>query len=162
MNDLSAKSKECHIDQGTHNEGRLEPYVVQDRLDKTDILKTQLNMYMDLYKHHYELYIKGMVIWLAVIGALAGYIFRPDIDMSTKCALSVFISVCSINAFFGGVLSKRWVNRTEEALAEIWAGLGIKPYRFTHVKGIILIMQIASGLLFLGGLFYFFFLLSRM
>ena len=61
----------------------------------------ELKLYLDAYKHHFEIFIKGALIYFGIIGAISSYIFREGINDLTKCALDLFIIVISLITALG-------------------------------------------------------------
>jgi len=121
----------------------------------------QLSIYIDLYKHHYDLFLKAAGIYLAVVSVLASYIFRADVNFATKCALSIIVSIAAIIGFFGGKLYIEWLTSTEKSVSDISNKLGIVPIVFIQTKKMIAIEQVVSALLLLGSLLNIIILLIR-
>jgi hypothetical protein len=119
---------------------------------ETDLLKMQLSIYIDLYKHHYDLFLKAAGIYLAVVSVLAGYMFRADVNFVTKCALSTIVSIAALIGFLGGRLYKEWLTSTEISVGNISDKLGIAPVVFIQTKKVITIEQVVSVLLFAASL----------
>ena len=80
-------------------------------LDATKLL-------VDVYKHHFDLYLKGVVIQLAVVGAVSGLVFRPETDQSTKLALLAFASIVSTIGAVGWMAGMAWHRRITRAIDE--------------------------------------------
>jgi hypothetical protein len=123
----------------SHNSGSRE----------TDLFKMQMSVYIDLYKHHFDLFLKAAVIYLAVVSGLTAFSFRVD-NFSARCALSIMVSIATIIGFLGGKLYKEWLTSTERALSNISDKLGIAPLEFTQTKKMITIEQAVSVLLLFG------------
>ena len=140
-------------DQGQPKvESEIASLLTKEGASETDLLKLQLTMNMDLYKHHYDLFIKAVIIFLAFVGALVGYIFQTGTNEMTKCVMSLFIALSSITGFFAGFVSRSWVTSVEKNVTEATAKLGIVMPPVSSAKRIILIGQVLSLLLFLAGI----------
>jgi len=128
---------------------------------ETDLLKMQLSIYIDLYKHHYDLFLKAAGIYLAVVSVLASYIFRADVNFATKCALSIIVSIAAIIGFLGGKLYIEWLTSTEKSVSDISNKLGIVPIVFIQTKKVIAIEQVVSVVLLVGSVLNTIILLIR-
>jgi hypothetical protein len=51
---------------------------------RTDILKEQMKIYFDVYKHHIELFFKVITVYLAAVSAIVLYFFNKDVSLSIK------------------------------------------------------------------------------
>lgn len=71
----------------------------------------ELKLYLDAYKHHFEIFIKGALIYFGIIGAISSYLFREGINDLTKCALALFIIVISLITALGCWTSLKWLRR---------------------------------------------------
>ena len=74
----------------------------------------QLDLYLGVYKQHFDLFLKGTVLYLAVVGAIASYVFASGTDRPLKAGLSLIIAVGSLVAFSGFRVSRKWVLDLEQ------------------------------------------------
>ena len=76
--------------------------------------RTQSETWIDLYKHHFDLFLKGYVVQLAIVGAVAGYVFRPGTDETTRAFLLGFVmlvTAISAAAWINGLVWRRRILR---------------------------------------------------
>ncbi|MCL4501003.1 MAG: hypothetical protein M1438_03995 [Deltaproteobacteria bacterium] len=110
------------------------------KVNTQDLLIKHLDMYMDIYKHHFNLFLKGVTIYLVSIGVIAGYIFKGDINIHTQAILSSLFIIESIGAFLCCVFSFRWINTVDKIVRRIILQLNVSvsSFPFGGVKGVIL------------------------
>lgn len=123
---------------------------------RIELLKMQITIYVDLYKSHFDFFIKGVIVYLAMVGAIAGYIFRSDITASTRYSLGALASLLSLIAFFATQTSIDWQKDTEKRIAVVSNELGIDPISFTHSKRALMIVEAMCVFLFISGLLIIF------
>ena len=118
---------------------------------QADLLKVQLSIYIDLYKSHFDLFLKASTIYLAVVAGLAVSSNKAD-DLPIRCALSVMVSIASIVGFLGGQLYKEWLISVEESIGLLSNKLGVPPIGFIQTKKMIRIEQFVSVLILVASL----------
>lgn len=65
----------------------------------TDIELKLYEMWVTTYRHHTDLTIKGLTVYLAIIGAVGGYIFGSTTTSRTRLALLTFLLLVSVITF---------------------------------------------------------------
>jgi len=88
-----------------------------------------LMIYIDIYKHHFDLFLKGYIFYLAVIGAIAGLVFSNEVDAQTSQFLLFFMSTVSVMAILtwsGGLFFLLRFIKTMNTLS-ITAGVPLLP-----------------------------------
>lgn len=119
--------------------------------DETDLFKVQLSIYIDLYKHHFDMFLKAAVIYLGVVAGLAALSFNAKTFVG-KCGLAILVSIATVVGFLGGKIYKEWLISTERVLSDISTKLGILPVDFTQTKKMVNIEQSVSVLLLIGSI----------
>jgi hypothetical protein len=84
-----------------------------------DLAKIELNLYIDLYKAHYDLFLKGVAVYLAIVGAIATILFQPGSPLVLRFVLCGFIFACSILALAGSQISLNCIAGTQGQLERI-------------------------------------------
>lgn len=110
-----------------------------------EILHSQLKTYLEIYRHHFDLYLKAIALYLGVVGATATYIFQEGVNGQTRVALSVFITVVSLGSVAGGYVSRGWVMEIEKRAHSLSAELSLDQFPFSGAKGVIHVMVTLSG-----------------
>lgn len=125
----------------------------RDKKNPDDLSRFELETHVSLYKHHFDLFFKALILYLAVVGAVAGYVFRPEIDAMTRAALSLFAFLCSGLAIFGCRLAEAWGANTEVQMARLAQALGIPVIqlspgqRFARLVRIFAILMCVTSIL---------------
>jgi membrane protein implicated in regulation of membrane protease activity len=107
-------------------------------------------MYMDVYKHHFDLFVKGVVIYFAAMGAIAGYVFNDTLNSGTRVAVSSVAGIFSLLAVLACLLSRRWVTIVERHVAMMCHQLGLAPFPFSGARHMTIITAILCGFIALG------------
>jgi hypothetical protein len=117
-----------------------------------DELLSQLKTWLDVYKHHFDLYVKGVAFYLAAAGALSGLIFREGATMAARRTLAIVLTIFCIGAVVGSFLSWRFVARLREDTDAIAAALGIRPFPFSGARSITLLFSCIAAALTVAAL----------
>ena len=112
----------------------------------------ELKLYLDAYKHHFEIFIKGALIYFGIIGAISSYIFREGINDLTKCALALFIIVISLITALGCWTSLKWLRTVRSRVHALQTTLSMAPFPFDGAKWVGRLMFIAALLFLIGGM----------
>jgi len=120
--------------------------------DRTKTLLEQYKTFADVYKHHFDLYVKGYVVYFGAMGALCGFLYRQDHGAASKLYISFLIPIISIVAFIACVQSRKWVHDLKSAMEKIERELGVESFPFTGALGITFATFCGVVALFLFGL----------
>ncbi len=112
-----------------------------------------LKIYVDIYKHHFDLWLKGYVFYLAIIGSTAGFIFGKDTSPVTRKFLMLFavtVSAVSLIAWFvGWMWAKDFSIAVERVAPANSPPLALKGFRTAIVLGFVGAVVILCGSLLL-------------
>ena len=78
-----------------------------------------LKIFVDLYKHHFDLWLKGYLVYLGIIGVTAGFLFNKDAAPTTRSFLILFlvtVSSISVGAWAVGLV---WLRRFDATLRDL-------------------------------------------
>lgn len=120
----------------------------QDR--KPELPFEQLKLYLELYKHHSDLFLKGMALYLAIAGTLSGFYFSDRVNMQTKRYIAFGVTVGSVVAFAGCLISHKWLKAIDAHMAHLSSLSGFEQIPLFGPKGILVIMLLISLLLVIG------------
>jgi hypothetical protein len=115
-----------------------------DRAPEKELLRLQLSSYLDVYKHHFDLFLKGVAGYFVVVGTLTSFTFAKEMSRNQKIVFPVVISIGSLIALFACVISRQWVKDLERAVERITSALSGEPFPFSGAKGILSIMMVIS------------------
>ena len=116
-----------------------------------EVLRLQLSSYMDVYKHHFDLFLKGVAGYFVIVGALTSFTFAKEMSWNQKVVFPVIISIGSLIALFACVVSRDWVKDLESAVGRITTALSGEPFPFSGAKGILSVMMVISMVFCIGG-----------
>jgi hypothetical protein len=121
--------------------------------DRAKLIADQLGRLIDLYKHHFDLFLKGVAGYLAIIGFIAGAITKAP-SRSNRIALFGLISVVSLFAFVGSVISWNWVRVMRDGMHDLCKTLDLVEPTLSPAERIVILMIFFCVTLFLGGIGY--------
>jgi hypothetical protein len=106
-----------------------------DQLDKAIYYsKLQLDIYIDIYKHHVELFWKWTASYMAIVSALFAYIFKSGITQEAKHAIPFLLALVCAGIAFGCYSMWRWLTNIENGAKQCVHDTDIK--RLPHFLGI--------------------------
>jgi hypothetical protein len=115
-----------------------------DDASHIDLLKFDVSTHLDLYKHHFDLFLKVIAIYLAAMSAIVVYLFRPDIAPSLRRLLPLLIVAGSAVAAAGCAGSLLWLKQLEQQLAALSQQLGISQFVLVGPRRLILILLLTT------------------
>ena len=111
----------------------------------------QLRLHLDVYRNHFELFVKAMGLYFAALGAIGGLMYRDGVSRSSQVAFSALIVSGSIIFLDGCIVSLRWVRDLEVSVRGAEMQLGIKPFPFSGANGVIGVMMVVCVIFALFG-----------
>lgn len=96
-----------------------------DQESNIELHKYNLTMRVDIYKTHFDLFVKGVALYLAIVGAIAGLIFQPSATGTTRSALALFVGLCSGLGVAGSRIGIAWTRAAQADMDQISDALGI-------------------------------------
>jgi len=114
---------------------------------------TQWKTALEVYRHHFDLFLKAVALYFAIVGALAGFIYRDNMPLASQKSLSILISLLSIVSILGCWLSRRYVKALQTLVDTIARELHIKDFPFTGALNITALFAWTSGVLVIIALF---------
>jgi hypothetical protein len=94
-----------------------------------------LDLYLGVYKHHFELFLKGLALYLAIIGGTAAYLYRDGATRDARVALWLFLFLVSALAIAGCKVSLDWVSAIEGTVTRLSTAIGLEPFPLDGAKG---------------------------
>jgi hypothetical protein len=115
---------------------------------------------LEVYKHHFDLFIKAVALYFTIIGAAAGFMYRDNIPVTSQRALSILIGLLSAVAMLGCWVSYRYVKRLQEFVSAITSELQLKEFPFTGALAVtglfawtaggLVVIALLNAVLFIG------------
>jgi hypothetical protein len=93
--------------------------------------------WIDLYKHHFELWLRGFFVYLGVLGVVAGFFFSEDSSRQVRAYLLVLIIVASTVAILAFSVGLRWLSVFGTAFRERSSGTGAPPLAIAPFKCVV-------------------------
>ena len=112
-----------------------------------------LKLYIDLYKHHFDLFLKGYGVYLAIIATAAGFVFRSETEPVARTALLLLVAIVSIAAVIAWSTSFFWARAFGLQVQNLCRELLIPSMPMFGVKVILVIAAVGALIMFLGAAF---------
>jgi hypothetical protein len=112
----------------------------------------EIKLYLDVYKHHFDLFGKGTLAYFTIIGVLCSYLFRSDISFWAKEFLAIFVVVFSLFCAVTCVVGYQWVLTVEHRVKILGSELGMAAFPFSGSKRIVIMVLLASSTLIISAI----------
>jgi hypothetical protein len=89
-----------------------------------DLAKYALTLHLEAFNDRYDLFVKAVGLYIAIVGAVVGYITQ-DVGSPTKVGLSAFVAVSSVAALYACFVCWRWVRIVEKNVESISKRVGV-------------------------------------
>src|SRR5690349_14816278 len=91
---------------------------MSSNIDNT-LVQQQLNALLSLYQHHLDIFLKWITIYSTVVGAIAVYIFKQEIDVQIRRWIPVLIAAASVVVCFGCLTMWYWLKQLQEEINQL-------------------------------------------
>ena len=119
-----------------------------------DLAREQFAIYIEVYKQHFDLFVRGSGLYVVAVGILAGILFRDVTANSTRSLLSFGIAAFSFAALFGCIVSWVWVRQLQKNIDHYTSIIQAESFPLGGAKGIIITVGIVSIMLVGAGSIY--------
>lgn len=119
---------------------------------KIDIAKSEIKIYVDLYKDHFNLWLKGYAVYLAILGALGTIFFKTGTTTTVKYALCFISIIVSITSGLACTIALKWLVRVRSRIEEVSKILGIEPFPVFGAIGVGLVATVACIIFCFAGI----------
>lgn len=112
-----------------------------------------LKLLLDIYKHHFDLFLKAMLLYLAAVGAIASFIFSGASNSAAivRLTLAFGIPCGSIIALVGCLVSNRWIMRVEKICNDLTDKLEVPLFPFSGARQVVRTMIAAIVAIAIAG-----------
>lgn len=117
----------------------------------TDHLRL-LEVYVDLYKHHLDWFLKASVVYLAFAGTAAGIAFKSETTEFIQTLLLAVVAVISIFATASWIAGWRWLTGLERHLQKTATEAHLEPISLSAAKAAIISTTLGSTTVLLGSI----------
>lgn len=76
-------------------------------------------IFVEIYKHHFDLWLKAYLAYLAIIGVVAGILFKPDTPIASRNFLIIFVAAISLLAVIAWIIGIVWIKLFERTLGQL-------------------------------------------
>jgi hypothetical protein len=80
-----------------------------------ELCERQLDRYVGMYQHHYELFVKAMFFYFVAVGAIGSYVFRPEAGTAQQRWFLLTVISTSVASLVGCWISLRWWSAVRDA-----------------------------------------------
>jgi hypothetical protein len=122
-------------------DGQTEP------ASRDQVFLKQMELFLEIYRHHLELLIKAVVVYLAIVGAAAGYVFREGTTPGSKAALSMVVAILSMVALVGCHWAVGWVKGFNGTVDRIADRLAAERFSFSGLSMMLRIVECLCGVI---------------
>ena len=112
-------------------------------------LREQHGQLLEVYRTHFELFVKAFVLYLATVSVISGFILEKELEIVTEVVLGLLITIGSAVTICACLVCRGWTLKTRETMNEIADNLGWKPFSFSGATGMIWVV------ISVGGIFYY-------
>jgi len=122
--------------------------------DRTKLMSDQLGRFIDLYKHHFDLFLKAVAGFLAVLGFIGNGISSPQASQVNRIVLAALMALAAVFGLAGSVIAKRWVRLMREKVQKLCSELEIEEPSMYSAEAIVTVMICLCVVFFIGGSCY--------
>ena len=108
-----------------------------------DVLKEVLKAYLETYRHHFDLFIKGAAGFLVSVGFVAGLLCGSSAEKPIKAALATAVCGGSVIALIASFTSLYWVQRLQRVVDQI-SDLGVGRFPFIGAKFVTFLLAVLA------------------
>lgn len=116
--------------------------------DRSEALK----ICIDIYKHHFDLWLKGYFGYLAINGVIAGLVFGPQTSLATRHFLLLFTITISTIAVFAWISGLIWLRGFRQSVQEILKNAGIPALPLGTFELVVFLGLLGSIVIAIGGI----------
>lgn len=113
---------------------------VDSQADARDAFK----VFIDIYKHHFDLWLKAYLAYLAIIGVVAGILFRPETPSDSRQFLVLFVVTVSLLSVIAWVIGLAWIRQFEKILDQLSVAANFPLFRLFAFKLLVFMGLIGS------------------
>jgi hypothetical protein len=96
-----------------------QPRGAAEKPTSQDVLLEQWRIHVETYRHHFELFVKGMVLHFTVVGAIWSVLYTKDVIGQTRVLPLLLVIVGSCTAIGGCVVSEMWTRRIQKHVGDL-------------------------------------------
>lgn len=109
---------------------------------------------MDLYKHHWDLFLKGFAFYLLGCSIVSGYTVSQHVEVLQQYFCGAAISGASVFAFWGTNVSQKWLKHVVSEMQNFARKYDILVFKFDGPIQILNIMRGITIVIFACGIIY--------
>lgn len=118
-----------------------------DEADRIRLQSEHLGRLLDLYKHHYELFVKGYILYLGIVSAIATLLFRFVEAPGERRLLSVIAAAISILSIASCALGFRWAQDVDRDVSTLTSRLELPPVPLANSRRFAIVLLVLSSLM---------------
>src|SRR5262245_54462656 len=108
------------------------------KADREHVLK-YLDQYLSVFRHHWDMYMKAHALFLTSVGAIGGYVYRPEATQGQRTILTALVALVGAGAVVGSWASYRWVQEFAAAVHSLESRLGDTRFPFSGTFRVIIL-----------------------
>lgn len=111
-----------------------------------------LELYVDLYKHHLDWFLKAVVVYLAFAGTAAGIAFKSETNDFIRTLLLAVVAAISIFATASWIAGWRWLIGLEKHLRHMATEAHLEPISLSAAKAVIISVTLGTSTVLVGSI----------
>lgn len=103
-------------------------------------LQTHFRDLLDLYKHHFDLYVKSYAVYVALIETITGIAFADKVPLQGARWLLFFCFLGSLFVVVSSRITQIWIHELTEDLADLSGRIGLKAPRMSGPRRTVMLL----------------------
>lgn len=114
----------------------------------------ELRLILDVYKHHWDAFLKGYGLYLIACSVLVGYGLSQQADAYNKIFSGIAVIVASIFMFFGMNIAISWMQDTANRAESVARKMGITTISFAQALKAVRTLRMSTLAMIITGVLY--------
>ena len=101
-------------------------------------------VFVEIYKHHFELWLKAYLAYLAIMGVVAGILFKPETPLDSRKFLVLFVVTVSLLSVVAWSIGLVWLRQFEKTIDQLSAAANFPTLRLSAFKLLVFVGLIGA------------------
>ncbi len=114
----------------------------------------ELRLILDVYKHHWDAFLRGFGLYLIACSVLVGYGLSQQADIYNKIFSGIAVIVASAFMYFGMNIAISWMNDTAARATAVSTKLHVTTISFSHPIKAVRTLRMTTVAMAVTGILY--------